>query len=147
MVLQVGGDELNEALRPIETLERERTEILQRPAVHRIASERTRRAPGKEDLSAVRSRTDSGGAMDLEPDVPVGCAFASPQCRPTRAHPHVVWLGMLRERSLDGDGRPGSLGGSRERAERAVPVEVDDCAATRPTAPVTICRNASSTAG
>ena len=86
--------------------------------------------------------------MDLEPDVPVGCALClSAVQADARAHLTSSGCEMLRERSLDGDGRPQRLGGSRERAERAVPVEVDDCAATRPTAPVTICRNASSTAG
>ena len=131
-MLEVGCRQLHQPLRPVEALQRERAEIGEGPAVGCLALEHARSAARDEDLPAVRGRADPRSAVHLEADVAVGSALgltgvdADP-----RAHLDVLGPGVSTELALDGHRRACRIARSRERAEGAVALEVDDRAAVR----------------
>ena len=136
VILEVGCRELYETLRPVEALQRKRTEIGERPAVGGLLLEHARSTARDEDLTSVRRSADSRGTVDLEPDVTVGGALrlARVDADP-RAHLDVFRPRVSPKVALDAHRRAGGISGCGEGAERAVALEVDDRAAVCPDRP------------
>ena len=107
--------ELQQPGRSVEVLESVKTEIGERRPV-----EERRSRFGEDDLAAVRQGGDSGAAVDVDADVPLGCQRGRARVQP---HPNPDRSRLERTPALFG--RSDRTRRGRERDEERVALRVD----------------------